>query len=630
MTNPQLWITAMVTLGLGSLPASAQTLAPACQDHGIAARMSESRGHILTEVDGRPTILALAMDQIGGSRICLLVIDALTGETEQYWHPEDRAANSASYALLLASTGRFYVTFGSQFLEFDPRERRWTFAQRTAHGTAMSWSEAPDGTIYAGLYPSAMLLIYDPHQRSLREVGPLDPTQQYVSFLEAGDDGWVYAGIGTQLCNLVAYRPADDERRPLADEATRRVGGGWVTLGVDGHIYGRLHADTPYLRLRDGAAIPVERPAASAITGAINWQQGIHELSDGRRIKDFDLPGRTFTLEQADGSSRQVTFDYESGGANITSLAVGPGGVYGSTSHPMTLFRWDAQQRELVNLGRLARIGGGNICSFAAKDHMLYGAAYGGGLLVAFDTGKPWNGAQGDAPNPAYLLDWKRDIGRPRVLLLHPDRQHLIMGGFPGYGLAGGGLGIFDTQTGEAQLLTHEQVVPGQATVTLRALPDGNLVGGTSTRTPGGAARVANEAVLYILDWNTRQVVHHSVPVAGASDVSSIELGPDGRIYGISDTSQLFVFDLASRSVVHREDLSAHGHPPRFNESLLADEHRELVLVMDRAVLRITAETFVTRLVSRLPFTVTGGSAISDGRLFHAVGSHLWSCPLPP
>ena len=79
------------------------------------------------------------------------------------------------------------------------------------------------------------------------------------------------------------------------------------------------------------------------------------------------------------------------------------------------------------------------------------------------------------------------------------------MAGFMGYGMTGGGVGIVSLKTGKKKLLTHQQVIPFHSTHTLKALPSGDLVGGTSVLTPGGGHAKDKEGVLYIMDWKTKK-----------------------------------------------------------------------------------------------------------------------------
>src|SRR5687768_13787673 len=58
-------------------------------NHGIPAKVSESRGiFAVRDKAGAPFIVAIARDHyLDNPRSSLLVIDAKTGKTQQYWYP---------------------------------------------------------------------------------------------------------------------------------------------------------------------------------------------------------------------------------------------------------------------------------------------------------------------------------------------------------------------------------------------------------------------------------------------------------------------------------------------------------------------------------------------------------------
>jgi streptogramin lyase len=201
-----------------------------------------------------------------------------------------------------------------------------------------------------------------------------------------------------------------------------------------------------------------------------------------------------------------------------------------------------------------------------------------------------------------------------------------MMAGYAGYGLCGGGLGIYNLETQEATLVSHENLVPNQSTITLRALPDGNLVGGTSISAPGGGHTSAKEGVLYILDWPTRKVAFQTAPVPGASEVFAVEVGPDGLVYGLASGSKYFVFDPKIRKVVHTEDLSAYGALPR--HPLILGPDKNIYAIFTKAVVRLEPGTFKNTKLADAPMGITAGLALVKGRLYFSSGSHLWSFDL--
>ena len=198
------------------------------------------------------------------------------------------------------------------------------------------------------------------------------------------------------------------------------------------------------------------------------------------------------------------------------------------------------------------------------------------------------------------------------------------MAGFAGYGLCGGGLGIYDLATEQATLIPHEQIIPYHSTLTLKALPNGDLIGGTSIETPGGGHPKAKEGVLYTMDWETRQVVFQTVPVPGAAEVLNIEIGPDRRVYGLTSGSTFFVFDPNEKKVIHREDLSAYGDVSR-HRSLVCGSDERLYAAFTNAIVSIEPDTFRHEKLATPPALITAGIALHKRRLYFASRSQVWS-----
>ena len=623
--EPPMTLFAMISiLSAGAVAALA---ADGFIDHGVAAAVAESRGVVATQdADGAGLVVACSLDH--SPRGWLLVINVDTGATEQVYYPEG-VPNSPPFASLMSSNGRFYTGAGRVLLEFDPATREWLFTgvpQAQAQVFVdRALADGPDGLIWGGTYPNAHLFSFNPETKEMIDYGQMDPQEDYFSFLAFDDHGWVYCGFGTARCNIVAFHPATGERRQLVPDAERKRGTSQVYRGVDGQVYG--HAVGPWYRIADGVATPIERAeiGAQAPTGTINWPTRTGVFPDGRRLVSFNLPERWLEVRQADGEEvTRVEFDYESEGAAISSLVAGPDGrVYGSTNHPMHFFRYDPAEDELADLGPVPRVGGGNFCAMASQGPYIAAPAYSGGWFYLFDTRKPFTGGEGDDPNPRILAQYKDDIARPRAALAHPDGKHVIMAGFMGYGLRGGGVALHNLETDEGTLLTHEQVIPDQSTITLKAFGDGNLVGGTSIHTPGGGHPTAKEGVLYLMDWETRAVTFQTVPVEGAAEVFSVEVGPDGKVYGLASGSRFFVFDPETRQVVHREDWSQYGGLPR--PALQRGPDDRIYAILTRAIVRIEPGTFAHEVIAAPPRNISAGLAILGGRLYFASASRLWS-----
>ncbi|MGI5818550.1 MAG: WD40 repeat domain-containing protein [Armatimonadota bacterium] len=597
-------------------------------DHGVGAPVAESRGFVAAQdANGSPLLIALSLDQ--SPRGWILLIEPEAGETEQFYFPEG-VGNSAPFASLMSENGRFYTVSGRSFMEFDPAAREWLFhgipPDAGIHVTGSAVCDGPGGRIFAGMHQNCQLISYDPQTQQLEAHGRLDEAEQYVNSLFAGPDGWLYAGIGTARQNVVAMNPETGQRVQIPSEDQRVHGSGGVRLATDGNVYGRVGDTWWLLRDGDGTVVAADQVPPPARTGAIGWGQKTAALPDGS-VATLDLPERRLTITPPDGEPRLVRFDYESEGASITSLAAGPdGNIYASTSHPMHLVRYDPRSDELTDLGHVPAIGGGNMCAMTAAGDLLYGAEYSGGRVWSYDPALPWQPTADEQPNPRELAQYKQDLCRPRACIADADERWVVSGGFAGYGLVGGGLAIHDRETGETVLLSHEDVIEHESTITMRFLPDGNLVGGTSVAAPGGGHPQAEEGTLYILDWQSREVIFRMNPVEGAREVFSIEVGPDGLVYGLASGSQFFVFDPSVREIVHREDLSGYGALPR--QTLTLGPDGNIYATFSTSIVRITPGTFEHQKLADPPGNITAGAVILDGRLYYASGSHVWSYDL--
>lgn len=229
-----------------------------------------------------------------------------------------------------------------------------------------------------------------------------------------------------------------------------------------------------------------------------------------------------------------------------------------------------------------------------------------------------------DPGNPRVLAQWHDDICRPRTALAHPDGIHVMMAGFAGYGRCGGGLGIVNLKTGAPTLLTADKdLLPGHSTITLKALPNGDLVGGTSIAAPGGGHTTATEAELYLLNWGTKKITFHAPLLPGAGDIISLQVAGDGLVYGLSANATFFVFDPKSRQIVHKESFAAYGSVPRHALQLGPD--KKLYAALSKAIVRITPGAFTHEKLADSPVAITAGGALVNGRFCFASGARVWS-----
>lgn len=734
------------------------------KDYGVAAKVAECRGRTTAVTkDGRNLIVVSAYDK--SKRGYLLVTDIDSGVTTQHYCPPG-VPRAAAFGSLMSKNGKYYISQGPWFLEFDPEAGQWTF-----HGipskdasTFLCVTQGYDGTVWAGGTYKSTLISLDPETHEMKDHGRMDPREKYLWSLAVDKSGWVYGGIGTARCNIVAYNPRTGEKRPLLKDDDRVHGTARVYPTTDGAAYGL--AGEQFYRLSEGRATPIERAEAAP---RLRVGQSRTQFPDGRHIIRYDLPGRRIEIQHPKTEKvRAIEFDYQSEGVGLTSLGEGPNGiVYGSTCHPMRFIVLDMKKGTLEDWGSIPSAG--NFCAITHQGDFVIGAQYSKGELWAYDVKKPWNpfrrrktfgiparqlitlgeckdghftyltshdvvffhgdkfGAEGtfrlmaptDGPyylhiapyrsrkyctvqflfdgkeigepyvatcdktglgellvygpldlkagehrltmkplraktqepwcavcsvelgkqkrehlvvegasHPTVLAKWKRDICRPRTALAHPDGKHVMMAGYAGYGLCGGGIGIVNLETKEETLLTAEKdLLPGHSCITLKTLPNGDLVGGTSVAAPGGGHATAKEGELFIVDWETKKLTYHTVPVPSDGHIISIQVLADGLVYGLSSKSVFFVFDPSSREVVHSESFKDYGAVPR--HALQIGPDGKLYAMLRKAIVRVHPGTFRHEKLAEPPVDITAGGALVNGKLCFANVSHVWTYDVP-
>src|SRR5690606_17287470 len=142
------------------------------------------------------------------------------------------------------------------------------------------------------------------------------------------------------------------------------------------------------------------------------------------------------------------------------------------------------------------------------QGNRVFFGVYSGGHLIEWDPYKPWIKTErgNERSNPLYLTTVSPAIIRPFRIVAHPDGKTVIMGGTPQYGATGGGLLFWDDKTKQRVLLTDDEVIKDQTSMSLVPLADGKLLGGTTT-TPGtGGEKKASEAMLYLMDMDSKKI----------------------------------------------------------------------------------------------------------------------------
>ncbi len=599
--------------------------------HGVATPVSNHRGIVATvDGEGRDVVLVWLFDHRGG--YALLMLDAETGKSEQIPMPFPPGGD-CPYASLLSSRNKFYTHFNSNFVEFDPAQRAFTFFGPTAPQMAMSMTEDDNGLIWAVTYPSSGVMSFDPASKTLKDYGHVysQNWNQYPRYVAADDKGWIYFGVGTTSSQIIIFNPSSGEAKPLIPEAERLRGSGYVCRYTNGKVYGHAGsgAKDAWYALYEGTASKCGEPEGLEKKPIIADSQGLfhRDFPDGSRLQSCDLVNRVFVVQEAGtGGFKTVNFDYTSEGAHIMGVIVAPDGtVCGGTAFPMRFFSYNPKMDTWTNYESY-----GQWNTVARQGERIFVGGYGGGFLLEWNPFAAWTPTEKGRPesNPLFLTECTPSIHRPHELLAHPDGRTLVLAGTPGYGYTGGGLLFWDRKTGTRTLVEHTAILPEQATTSLAALPGGKLIGGTTTSPGTGGEKKAREAELYLLDLESKQVEWHEALFPGAQEYTDLSVLSGELVGGIVDTSRFFVFDAAQRKVIHEEDTasrfgpSCHHQGPRV---FVTGPGNTFYLLFRKGVAHLDPLTYAITMPVESPVSIGTGGDFLDGRIYFGSDSHLYS-----
>ncbi|MFP3903980.1 MAG: PQQ-binding-like beta-propeller repeat protein [Armatimonadota bacterium] len=612
------------------------------QHHGPVSDVAQSRGMVCTEDgEGNPVVLVWLFDH--RYAYALGVINAETGEMEEIPRPIDR---DCPFASLLAQNGRYYTYFGGHFIEFDPKKREFTAVHEGPPRVAMSMTEDYDGVIWAAIYPGSEVVSYNPATDEMRNYGCVHehPSTQYPRYVAADDEGWVYVAVGLAAGQIIMLNSDTGETKTVVPE-DEIVGKGRVRVYpyVNGRVYG--YAPSPadgqqWYELYDGEARKMDGAPDVEQKNVITGTQGLRhrDLPNGERVQNLDLiEGRLVVKDPKTDETREMEFETSGeGGAAMSVAAMPDGTVAGGTYIPHRFFSYDPRTDEWTRHECYAQWN-----TITAAEDLVYIGTYTEGVLLQWDPAQEWVTTQRDNPdsNPRYLAQTRAhpDIGRPYALLAHPDGRHIILGGFPGYGYTGGGLVFYDEQTDTAEIIGHKDLIPWHSTMSLLALPDGRLLGGTTPLASNGGVRKAEgPGELYILDMNTKAIVWHDALIDGVERYDNMVMGPDGKVFGIADRTRLFVFDPVEKKILHEADFEEDFGPTVYQQGpriFVKVPDGRIFILFGSSIGQLNPETHEVTTVAEPPMGLGQGGAYLDGRIYFAGGdhgAHLYSWQVPP
>jgi hypothetical protein len=591
---------------------------PPFLDHGVAVPVSSPRGIVATtDAAGHGVVLVWLIDHTGGH--ALLHIDVDTGEVLQHAPPFDRRGE-APYASLLTRDRRFVTHFGGHLTVYDPDARAFTFTAPASPTSAMSFTEDRDGVVWAATWPDSGLVSFDPRTGTLVDHGPSskEAWKQYPRSIVVDDVGHIFLGVGSAEARILVRDVTTGAVTNLLADRPPLAGGVKLMHREDDAVFALVTATTgqqQWYRVGVDAAVPIDKPTSLRLRPMVAGTQDLvhRAFGDGRTLVSCDTVAGVLVVRDPAGE-RRVPFAYASEGAHVMSLAVDDDGVVGATTFPMRRFRWSAEGRRLHDEAP----GQWNV--IAVDGHRLVAGAYPGGSVVRQDL---------DDGAPEVIGAGSPNVHRPHDVVVI-DGRVAIVGGTPAYGLTGGGLVFADLVAGTVETVRHVDVVPERSTLSLAPVPGKRVLGGTTTAAGTGGVRASGEAGLYELDVATRVITPRGVPVPGALAITDL-LHDDvsGYVYGTADLTTFFVWHEPTGAVVVTRDLRDLGLGPAISPqgpgAFTRTPDGDVLLVLQRGVVRVDARTFELAVVATSPVLLTVVGGVVDGRLVVAGGSHLYS-----
>jgi hypothetical protein len=604
-------------------------------DHGVAAPASSPRGIVATvDGEGRNIVLVWLFDHRGG--YALLMIDAETGKSKEF--PMSFLPNGdCPYASILSSRNKYYTHFNSYFVEFDPVNQAFTFSQKTTPQMAMGMTEDDHGIIWSVTYPQSGVVAFNSRTRELKDYGYVYSQNwaQYQRYVAADDAGWIYFGIGNAASQIIAFDPMTGKSKPMLLEAERVKGSAYVYRDMDGKVYGCASdsAKSNWYEFYKGQGRKIGKHEIIKPKMIITGSQALfhRDFPGGKKLKTCDLMARIVVTEDPKtGTLKKLEFNYSTDGAQVMSLAASPDGtICGGTAFPMRFFSYYPKTDQWIN-----RESYGQWNTVTRLRDRFFVGGYPVGFLLEWDPSREWvpTVAGKENCNPLFLTEATPLIDRPLKLLAHADGKTLILSGMPGYGYTGGGLLFWNRNTSRGVIIQHTEISPEHSTMSLVAIPNNKLLGGTTTSPGSGGEKKATEAELYLMDMETKQLEWHGAVFPGVQNYTDMCLAPDGLVYGVADRKYFFVFDPANRKVIHEENtevrfgLTNHQQGPRV---FVVAPDKTIYMLFVKGIVRIDSKNFGLRMLAESPVPIGPGGDILDGRIYFASGSHLYSYQIP-
>lgn len=474
-----------------------------------------------------------------------------------------------------------------------------------------------DGRIYTATYPNAKLLSYDPRTGETRDYGSVvkDAAYGYTGVL-VDDEVWI--GTGT-VPHIIAVKRNTGAMREIAipemfiknvqyiSKLSKRgnyVFAKFSPAGITDAAMYNLHtkewkqapagiADstepddtgTVYFlynrqlhsyNLETGKAEETgmaKTPARRGLSGKQRtYDIGLVNIDGKKAVVGMTTEGNLWRYFPETGAGDTLKAEVQESAAKIVGFSTGPDGrIYAGAKFGSGMIgRIDPATHKIERItGPVQAEGVGG-----KGNTILIGEYTGAGLNVG-DLSKPWS--WGSNPRKVFNLGRGGPYYQDRIWTIEPAGDRFALGTIPEPGQNGGALTFFDPVTGKYEV--HRDVVKKQSVIDLTSR-DGLLYGATAVHGGSGTEEEAKEACLFIWDLAAGKKIWEGVPVPGSPVISSLTWTPDGLLWGISETGEVFEFDPQNRKVLRIKSVcsSANTHPWGNHSSLVYNEQTDAFL----------------------------------------------------
>ncbi|MEV0726324.1 hypothetical protein AB0I37_26520 [Micromonospora purpureochromogenes] len=437
---------------------------------------------------------------------------------------------------------------------------------------------SPDGRVFVGTYPSALLWEYDPATDRATNHGRMDADDTYVRDLVA-TVSTVYCGIGSRA-GLVAYDrasgvPADILPAELRDRtfgAVCHLAGDHLVVGIS------PTAEVLVVDTRDHSSYQILRtPNDSFVVGITSRGDEVFYTTRPSgslyRFRLGDIAPTLVGVPVAEASNVRLGFLDD---GRLWAVQ-GAGGILFDpatrTTEALDMSSPDLAPRperpmSLCHAGDRIVVGGTlgvQVVSTGADPAFdSYRVPFGG---EAKDM-EAWQGvvhmgvytlaryltmpADGHAATEVVRVDPGYEQTRPTSLVVDRRRGLVLMSTEPDYGRWEGALNVFDGR----RLRTWRGILPDQTVQALCPDPHGVFLGG-SIRNGYGTTPTTTRAKLGYFDYRAERLSWIVEPTAGTIIQDLKLIG--ATLVGTTAEGELFALDPRTREVLWRVDVGARG-----------------------------------------------------------------------